>query len=208
MATCATVGQAVGTAASIAVREGALPRGITTHHIDELQQTLMDDDCFLPWHRRKVAALAQSAALTASAGSPEPLRNGLDRPIAGEDNGWTAPLGSWAEYRFDAPKKVTGLRFTFDSDLNRPEKNTPANIPLDMPAVAPPATLVRTFRALALDATGVWREIARVDGNHQRLVRLPVDVTTSAIRFVPDATWGASEAHVFAWDVQGPNGEG
>jgi hypothetical protein len=77
-----------------------------------------------------------------------------------------------------------------------------------MPAVAPPATLVRAFRVLALDATGVWREISRVEGNHQRLVRLPVDVTTSAIRCVPDATWGAGEAHVFAWDVQGPNAEG
>ncbi|MBN1248726.1 MAG: FAD-dependent oxidoreductase [Anaerolineae bacterium] len=205
MATCATVGQAVGTAASIAVRDGLSPRDITVQRIDELQQTLMDDDCYLPWRRRQVPALSQRATLTASEGNPEPLRNGLDRPIGTEDNGWTAHLGAWAEYRFDGPTQVTGLRFTFDSDLNRPEKSTPANIPLDMPEIAPPATLVRAFRILAQGEPNEWREVARVDANHQRLVRLPVDVTTCAVRFIPEATWGAGEAHVFAWDVQGPD---
>lgn len=202
MATCATVGQAVGTAASIAVRERVLPREVYTHHIEELQQTLMDDDCYLPWHKRRTSALTRRAMLSASAGDPEPLRNGLDRPIAGADNGWTAPLGAWAEYRFDVPTRVTGLRFTFDSELNRPEKNTPANLPLDIPVVTPPAMLVRAFRIETLTEAGEWRQTAHVRQNYQRLVRLPCDVTTRAVRFVPEATWGAADVHVFAWDVE------
>ncbi|MBN1250021.1 MAG: FAD-dependent oxidoreductase [Anaerolineae bacterium] len=203
MATCAVLGQAAGTAAAIAVRESTTPRGVYEAHLDELQQTLMDDDCYLPWHTRAVPELTRHATLVASEGDPESLRNGLDRPADGADNGWTACLGAWVEYRFDAPARVTQLRFTFDSDLNRPEKNQPSSYPLDMPPVTPPVTLVRAFRIDALDEDGQWTPITRVDNNYQRLVRLPVDVTTRAIRFIPEQTWGASAVHVFAWDVDG-----
>ncbi len=203
MATCAVLGQAVGTAASIAVREGVTPRGVYEAYVDELQQTLMDDDCYLPWQVRQVPELTQSAGLTASEGDPEPLRNGLDRPTDDADNGWTGGLCSWVEYRFDTPSRVKQLRFTFDSDLNRRDKNSVAAYPLDMPTVAPPAPLVRAFRIEALDEAGQWSTVARVDDNYQRLVRVPVDVTTRAIRFIPETTWGADAAHVFAWDVTG-----
>lgn len=201
MATCATVGQAAGTAAAIAIREGKLPRDVARDHIEELQQMLMDDDCYLPWHRRDVAPLSQHATLSASTGDPEPLRNGLDRPTGKMDNGWLAPLGAWVEYDFGAPTRLQGLRLTFDSDLNRTEKNTPANIPLDMPPVAPPATLVRTFRVLARHSDDDWHEVARVENNYQRLVRVPLDTTARALRLVPEATWGAPDVHIFAWDV-------
>ena len=30
---------------------------------------------------------------------------------------------------------------------------------------------------------------------------MPLDVETTAVRFVPDATWGAEQAHVFAFDL-------
>jgi len=36
MATCATMGQAAGTAAAIAIREGKLPRDVARDHIEEL----------------------------------------------------------------------------------------------------------------------------------------------------------------------------
>ncbi|MCJ7550626.1 MAG: FAD-dependent oxidoreductase, partial [Anaerolineae bacterium] len=49
MATCAVLGQAAGTAAAIAAREATTPRGVYEAHLAELQQMLMDDDCFLPW---------------------------------------------------------------------------------------------------------------------------------------------------------------
>lgn len=203
MATCATVGQAVGTAAAIAAREGLTPRGVYEGHVDELKQALMDDDCYLPWNARRVPALTQWAKLSASSGNPEPLRYGLDRPIAGQDNGWRGELGGWVEYAFDAPQHIGRLRFVFDSDLNRPEMNQPSHYPLHVEPVGVPQTLVRTFRIEALDEGGGWREVARMENNHQRLVRLAVDVKARALRFVPEATWGAAQAHLFAWDVDG-----
>jgi len=34
------------------------------------------------------------------------------------------------------------------------------------------------------------------------LVRLKVDIETTAIRFIPEATWGAEKVHLFSWDVR------
>ena len=47
MGTCAVGGQAAGTAAALAVRRGVLP-GDMAGHMEELQQTLLRDDCYLP----------------------------------------------------------------------------------------------------------------------------------------------------------------
>ncbi len=201
MATCALVGQAAGTAAALATREHALPRDVYEHQVAELQATLMDDDCYLPWQTRTIPPLTQKAQLTASEGDPEPLRNGLDRPINGADNGWTGSPGAWVQLEFEEAHRVTRLRFVFDSDLNRSGHNSVAAYPLDMEPVGPPETLVRAFRIESLDEDGMWSTIAREDNNYQRLVRFDIDVTTRALRLVPEATWGAADAHIFAWEV-------
>jgi hypothetical protein len=105
------------------------------------------------------------------------------------------------EYRFDTPQQVRHVRLTFDSDLNRPEKNQPHYFPLDAELVSVPETMVRAFRIEALGDDGTWQVIVREESNYQRLVHLNVDVETEAVRFIPEATWGAPDAHVFAWDV-------
>jgi len=46
--TCAIMGQAVGTAASLCLTRGVTPRELAQKHIEELQQTLIKDDCFIP----------------------------------------------------------------------------------------------------------------------------------------------------------------
>jgi len=202
MATCALLGQAVGTAASIAVANGLTPRGVYQTRTGELKQTLMEDDCYLPWNRRELPALTREAELTASMGDPEPLRTGLDRPIGGADNGWRGPLGSWVQYAFPAKRKVSQLRFVFEGNLSPRVRDTRCNYPLDPPPFAVPAPMIRAFRVEATEGSGVWQVVAREENNYQRLVRLAVDLETAAVRFVPEATWGADGAHVFAWDVR------
>jgi len=208
MATCAVIGQAVGTAAALAVRRGLSPRGVYEKRTDELKQALMDDDCYLPWNVRRVPELSRRARLNASSGDPEPLRNGLDRPVGGEDNGWTGDVErDWVEYSFDDAVPVRQMRFVFDSDLNRdgPEggchRNVPCFHPLRPTPRKVPPQLVRAFRVESLDADGAWHTVVRVPENHQRLVRLKMDLRTKAVRFVPEATWGSERVHLFAWDV-------
>ena len=70
MATCAVGGQAVGTAAAIAVHRGILPREVGAH-IRELQQTLLRDDCYIPGIRNEDADdLLRDAQISASHALP------------------------------------------------------------------------------------------------------------------------------------------
>lgn len=47
MGTCAVIGQAVGTAAHLSCKHNVGPRGICSAHIEELQQQLLKDDCYI-----------------------------------------------------------------------------------------------------------------------------------------------------------------
>ncbi len=201
MATCATVGQAVGTAAAIAVERGLTPRGVYEQEIQVLKQMLMDDDCYLPWNVRQQPKLTQAASITASAGEAEALRSGIDRPVSGAENCWIGGKGDWVEYSFAAAQKISALRFVFDSNLNRPEKNMPSNYPLNQSPRTVPGTMIKKFRIEVKDSEGNWVVATKVDNNYQRLVYIPVDYQTDGIRFVPEATWGADVFRVFAWSI-------
>ena len=210
MATCATVGQAVGIAAAIAAANGLMPRGVYESHIQELQNMLMDDDCYLPWHVRPIAELSKNAILCASEGDPEPLRNGIDRPLDGQENVWSCQPNGWAEYDFGRMVPLKRARMIFDSDLNRKgqgdcatyeERNLLSNYPLNQPDRPVPATLVKSFRLDVKDANGVWKTVWETTTNHQRLVVVPLDCDGSAVRIVPTETWGAPSCRLFAFEV-------
>ena len=214
MATTSLMGQAVGTAAAIAMAGGLDPRGVYEKRMRVLQQALMDDDVWLPWHTREVSELSRKAHLSATAGDPEPLRNGVDRPVDQADNGWRGPLGASVEYQLAAETKLHEARIVFDSDLNRRDSMTKDGAhngeahnmrfcyPLGAPAWKPPATLVKAFRIETQNAAGAWQVAAQVSDNHQRLVRVPLTGSVRAVRLIPEATWGAPDAHLFAFEVR------
>ena len=217
MATCAILGQAAGTAASLAIRYGISPRAVGKH-MDELQQTLMTDDCWLPGLRRRISDLCQQAQLSANCAQAENLRNGLDRPEEDEayvvqDNGCYLPLGEAAEYTLPAPAHVEAVRIIFDSDLDRETvyggiesvKDCPTicNRSADMTPFTFPATMTDTFEILVDGEV-----LHRVTGNRQRLVTLPIGKTARRIALRPistcaSAAHGAAEtAHVFSFDFE------
>ncbi len=213
MATCAIEGQAVGTAAAIAVRDGVGPREVGRLRIAELQAALLDDDCFLPGLRRETRGPCADAALSATAGEGVGcLCDGMDRDWDDGPHAWTAPIGAAAEYRFSAAALLREARIVFDSYLDRSESDRPFGgnsecsqgryyrALADKPR-AVPHTLVRSFRIDRLDADGSWSEVAGISDNHQRLVRIPLDCTALGVRLVPLSTWGASAARVFSFEV-------
>ena len=202
MATCAIIGQAVGTAAALAVKHNTTPRGVGQNHIAQLQQTLMDQDCYLPWHRREIAAISKAAKLTASNDSNvEELRSGVDRTLGKADNAWLAAVGDSATYSFDGDTPLTEAPITFDSDLSRPKK-MPARYPKKGNWDHVPSTMVKDFTIQTQDASGNWQDAAKVQGNYQRLVRVPLDVKASAVRLVIDQTWGDEQVKVFGFEVK------
>ena len=221
MATCAKLGQAVGTAASIAVHNSLLPRGVYEKKIDELKQSLIDDDCYLPWNIREIPELSRNALLIASEGDPEPLRNGIDRTVGNDDNGSTVSPGGWFEYSFERPEKILQARLVFDSNLNRAlrekrnlkvlhdrdpagdfEREMQCYYPIDQEPLRVPESMVKSFRVETMDENNNWKVVFSEDNNYQRLVRVPLNVETTAIRIVPETTWGADRAHLFAFDIR------
>lgn len=205
MATCAILGQAMGAAAAIAIREKTSPRGVYENHLAELREMLMDDDCYLPFARRTVSPLAREARLDPAL---ESLRDGFDRPEEGADHGATLLPGEAAQYRFDAPGFVETVRIVFDSDLNRklmgilPQRNLPANRPLGMPEARMPETLVRAYRIEATLESGETRVIAEEANNRRRMRRHEVGERVTALRLIPLETWGAARCRLFSFDVR------
>jgi len=221
MATCATVGQAVGTAASLAVHNSLTPRGVYEQKTDELKDMLMDDDCWIPWNTRTIPPLSLSAGISASEGDPEIVRNGIDRPYDNNVNCMALHADGWIEYSFEEPVKISEVRFVFDSDLNRgirknrdPKvvKDTdPAAVTvkemkcyfaLDQEKLKVPESLVKSFRIEVVDDRGDQRTVYRKTSNYHRLVRIPMEVEALKVRVVIEETWGAEKAGIFAFDVR------
>jgi hypothetical protein len=195
------MGQAVGTAAALAIRHRCAPRAMGKTHIRELQEALLDDDAYLPWRPRPIPETTRRAKLSASAGDPEPLRNGTDRGLGNTDNGWWgAPGSSWVALQWDSPVRLNRARLVFDSDLKE-HKRMPCTYPRQGYHAKIPGVMTRAFKLEIPDGAG-WRCVREARDRCQRLERVPLDVTTSAIRFVPLESWGADRVHVFAIDVR------
>ncbi|MBC8543528.1 FAD-dependent oxidoreductase [Bianquea renquensis] len=210
MATCALLGQAVGTAAAIALREGITPRGIYEKgFVPELQQTLMEDDCYLPYHRRALSPLTREARLESNLQDAENLRNGYDRPIGDADNGARGPKGSFVTYTLDTPQWVEAVRLVLDSDLNRetlPEREMKLNrgmrhnIRLCWEKSHMPTTVVKDLDVMWTLEDGS-QEMQSLRGNHQRLVWIPCRQKVAAVTIRLLDTWGSEECHLFAVDL-------
>jgi hypothetical protein len=200
MATCATMGQAVGTAAAIALRHGTEARGVYERHLLELQNTLLDDDQWLPDRRRALPELTTQATLETSHPGGEVLRDGFDRRCRGADRWWEAPAGANATYRFAGARRVERVRLVGDSQLHR-EKRMPCNLPLKGNHAEMPAPLPRDLRIQLQDASGAWRDAAVIRDNRRRLLQIPVAGEAVAVRVVIERAWGEGAARIFGFEV-------
>ena len=112
-------------------------------------------------------------------------------------------------YRFSASARPACARIIFDSDLNRtdtieqPEiRNVRFRQPLNPPPWGLPASLVKDFR-IEVERDGKWELAARVCDNRQCLARIPLDgADITAARLICETTWGAADAHLFAFDIR------
>lgn len=219
MATCALLGQAVGTAAEIAREYGLSPHGVYEEKIDLLQQRLMDDGCFLPYHTRRIAEVCRNAALSCEGDAPdnlENLRGGIDRNhrlYGEEDRRVTLPLGKAVTYTFDPPARLRFARLRFDADLNRdtlPGDEVErrhvmrANRTPDSPSTHLPTTLVKSYALTAVTAAGERMVVAETEENVLGCVNIPLpDAPLASVSLTLFSTWGGdSAAALFAFDVR------
>ncbi len=131
MATCATLGQAVGAAMQHAVAKNMTGRQIVNSAPDiaQLRQTLLrQDQSILNVVNNDSNDLARKAAVTASAEEPEhraaSVIDGINRDIKdGKSHQWRASAEAgrepWISLKWNSPVTVGRVEFTFDTGLNR-----------------------------------------------------------------------------------------
>ena len=221
MGTIGLLGQAAGTGAAIAVHHDLTPRQACQQYITEIQDTLMEDDCFLPGLRRKIAPLSKEATLTCDYGDCSDLINGLDRRIWGKDNGYFGKTNKAVTYTFSEPKHVAGFRLVVDSDLNREfVEGNPDGLNTTSVMFYPyshnqttfgfPKCMIKHYKIEAQGEDGQWRVVYEDKENHQRFIKQPLEITARAVRFIPLSTYfsetkvedyGSSVAHIFNFEV-------
>lgn len=141
MATCAAIGQGVGTAAASAVRQAILPSELAfdSKVVQSIQQRLLYDDVFLigRLHRAPNDA-ARTARITASSaqpgGEPQLVASGQTRSVHGERGAppdrryaglhrWMSDpakgLPAWLRLEWEHPVLIAELQLIFDTGLHR-----------------------------------------------------------------------------------------
>ncbi len=194
MASCGTIGQAVGTAVGLAVTEKTDVRKLDT---EKLQQALLYDDSYIPGVKRKVSELTKRAKVE---NRFEVLRNGADRAMGDELNGVSLNLGENIEFSFDEAETIKEMRIVFDSDLNRPKYNMPCNFKLHETNYKVPKTLVKAFRVIGYGEDGSEHVICQTAANRKRLVLIPVDGKYNKIKLHIEDSYGNKTVTVFSVD--------
>ncbi|MBK3519016.1 FAD-dependent oxidoreductase [Carboxylicivirga marina] len=225
MATCSLMGHAIGHAASIAIKQNLSPRGVYENAIPQLQQLLMEKDCYLPWHTRKIPELSLKAELTASCDDASILHDGTERDTTNKrygfldldpdseegrkrnngvkkiDHGWWGDVGDWVAYTWEEPQTIKKFRLVLDSDLFM-DKRMLCKYPKGRQPKQMPAMLLRDFDIEIVDESGVWTKVFEVRDNAKRFIELfTVKKEVRACKLKVIRTWGDQKAHVFAFDV-------
>jgi hypothetical protein len=209
MATCAIMGQAVGTAAALANQLGtrSLAEHFNAAEVFRLQQHLIRDDAFLPgiWNEDS-ADLARNATISASGsidrGAPAQVTDGITRELFtplgpwadGGAHRWEAPLPAWIELGWAAPQSVAEIHLTFDSGLQRELTLSASDHTTKKQVRGPQPELVRDYELL-LDG----KLVAAITDNllRKRVHRFNEPITASRLRLVVKSTHGAPNARVF-----------
>lgn len=189
MATCSILGQALGTAVAMSVKNGS---GVENVDIKALQQKLLADDCYIPWQKREVPELTRKAKCSA-----EIVSNGIER---GEENLWIGKEGDVVEYEFNKDAEISQIRLVFDSDLNRDYHNMPCNYPLVQDKFKLPSTLIKEYIVEGVNENGE-RVSLHIKDNHQRFVRHSVNWNIKNIKFIPIDTHGCKDFRLFSFEV-------
>ena len=202
---CAVGGQAVGTAAALCVKYSELPRELAPH-IPEVQQLILKDDGFLPnILNQDEKDFARKATFTASSakanGAPQNVVNGVSRKLGDETNAWISDglsaNGETLCMKLDAPRTISELRLTFDSNFAYPIRVTMSANRQAQQRIGVPPELVKDYTITAFrNGKAVYTK--EIKDNHQRhnVVAIP-PTECDAVEFRFTATNGAADVTVY-----------
>lgn len=196
MGTCSIIGQAVGVAASLCKKYGVLPRGVGGY-MDEMQQVLLLNDCYLPYIDRKVSEISLKGVLS-GVSNCDILRNGKDRNLVNEKNSVDFSCGDSAIYLFEHPVEVKKVKIVFDSDLERSSFNMDdcekhhsmrSNLLDDSPIMHMPKTLVKSY-SLELTLSDGSKKTIQEKENKKRNVLIDIKNEICEAKLTIYENWG------------------
>ncbi len=205
MATCAVVGQAAGTAAADCIQKGILPRGMYDH-IEELQQQLLKDDCYIPGvPNQDPDDKARSAKITASSEQKgfeaKKVVSGISRKVFEESNLYMsdgiAKDGEWVELNLESAMPVKEVHLKFDSNLSKELTPSINAYVQSCQEKTLPATLVKDYDVVYYQD---GKEVARSEhrDNIQRFNVIPANgVVCDTVRVQCYATYGDQNIRIF-----------
>lgn len=205
--TLATFGQAAGTAAVLCLKHHTTSRGIYHNHIEELQQTLLKHDQYIPGFKNEDSAdLALKSRVAASSASqeelcdnmrancrPENVINGYSRIYDKDNYAWVSDpnqdLPQWIELRFDEPVEINTVYLTFDTDMNSSPRSAPKGEYVPQ--------CVRDYDLTAFNGSN-WVTLATEKDNYlrRRIHRFDL-MTVSKLKLTVHRTGGDKSARVF-----------
>lgn len=213
MATCAVVGQGVGTAAALALRQGVLPANIATDTelVHAIQQQLLRDDCHLigctNQDPRDLVRSAARITTSASVNDPESVRSGVTRIVTklpaerqqpGLHRWMSRDLPATLEIHWDKPVSIREVILVFDTGLHRLLTLSQADgYTQKMLWGRPQPETVRDYE-ISIETANGWLSLTEVTHNHQRLRRHVLEPAESitCLRLILTATNGIDHARV------------
>ncbi|MCI8510189.1 MAG: hypothetical protein HFJ06_16810, partial [Lachnospiraceae bacterium] len=179
--------------------------------LHELQQTLAENDCFLPHVIRETSDLCNKTIIT---NGNDTLKNGIDRPNSLYQDiecGVNVKNGTALTYNFSKLEMVHSLHLTFDSDLNR--ETLPgdyidrvcamrSNVCIDSPQCCVPKTLCKEFAVIITTPSGAKTLLAQTY-NRNRAYSIDINEPIYSISLIPKSNWGNTDTTtVFSFDFK------
>ncbi|SEQ23892.1 FAD-dependent oxidoreductase [Neolewinella agarilytica] len=203
MATCATMGQAVGTAAAICIAESCGPREVYKKHLNQLQEQLLRDDAFIPDRpARDEKDLARTADLiigsSTSSGDAALLTDGWSRDFLDVVHHWESEgLPANAQLEWREPVLLRKIEIKCDTNVRRNilmRKDSKVSKTFTNTV---PEELLKTI-SVEGRVKGQWVSLGKLDKNKRRLIKFTFPPQRfTAIRINLEETYGAANAKLF-----------
>ncbi len=206
MATCGMLGQAVGNAATIAVREHIEPKDVMGR-IDRLKGVLRDEDCYLLHTPRRISDALSSAKHTLDKERYDKLASGIERKTEAGDFCAAFDKGERVEFTF-APIYCKKVRLVLDNDIARESvqdynlRQYPQKLHImgEQEEAKIPEVLTKAFDVFVQE-NGEWTLLAREENNYLRLRTFQVEREITGIAFIGKETYGGEKIKIASFDV-------
>lgn len=204
MATCAVAGQAAGTAAAMSLAKGGIMPREMTGYIEELQQELLKNDCYIPGIKNEDSLdIARTAKITASykkkGYEPENVINGYTRTNEHGNNCYKAPSHKEAvlSFQWDKEHILKEIRILFDSNLSREIMPSLSDSVMKRQIQGPPPELVKDYEITFLCGGAETGKMCMNSGGQRLQIIHPDKVTADSMQIKCLTTYGAEDITIF-----------